>query len=145
MTQTTGNSLGAIRANVRVMILGLLILASGTIITYVTQYMTTYAENTLHVATGLAFATTVVGNGVGIAAALYGGFLADRHGRWPMMVWPQLAALVLTLPIFFWIVSARSPLALLGGRDHVHRTRRKRAPGAGPLLRRTSRRRRYTG
>jgi len=55
----------------RVMILGLLILASGTIITYVTQYMTTYADSTLHVATDLAFATTVVSNGVGIVAALY--------------------------------------------------------------------------
>jgi MFS family permease len=88
MAQTTGNSLGAIRANVRIMILGLLILASGTIITYVTQYMTTYAENTLHVATDLAFAMTVVSNGVGIVAALYGGWLADRAGRWPVMVWP---------------------------------------------------------
>jgi MFS family permease len=115
MAQTTGNSLGAIRGNVRVMILGLLILASGTIITYVTQYMTTYAENTLHVATDLAFATTVVSNGVGIVAALYGGWLADRAGRWPVMVWPQLAALLLTYPVFLWIVDTRSAFALLGG------------------------------
>jgi MFS transporter, MHS family, citrate/tricarballylate:H+ symporter len=115
MAQTTGNSLRAIRANVRVMILGLLILASGTIITYVTQYMTTYAENTLHVATDLAFATTVVSNGVGIVAALYGGWLADRAGRWPVMVWPQLAALLLTYPVFLWIVDTRSAFALLGG------------------------------
>jgi MFS transporter, MHS family, citrate/tricarballylate:H+ symporter len=115
MAQTTGNSLGAIRANVRVMILGLLILASGTIITYITQYMTTYAENTLHVATDLAFATTVVSNGVGIVAALYGGWLADRAGRWPVMVWPQLAALLLTYPVFLWIVDTRSAFALLGG------------------------------
>ena len=115
MAQTTGNSLGAIRANARVMILGLLILASGTIITYVTQYMTTYAENTLHVATDLAFATTVVSNGLGIVAALYGGWLADRAGRWPVMVWPQLAALLLTYPVFLWIVDTRSAFALLGG------------------------------
>jgi MHS family citrate/tricarballylate:H+ symporter-like MFS transporter len=97
------------------MTLGLLILASGTIITYVTQYMTTYAENTLHVATDLAFATTVVSNGVGIVAALYGGWLADRAGRWPVMVWPQLAALLLTYPVFLWIVDTRSAFALLGG------------------------------
>ena len=45
-----------IRANARIIILGLLILAAGTISTYVGQYMTTYAENTLHVATDLAFA-----------------------------------------------------------------------------------------
>jgi MFS family permease len=97
------------------MILGLLILASGTINTYVTDYMTTYAQDTLHVAADLAFATTVVSNGVGIVAALYGGWLADRAGRWPIMVWPQLAALVLTYPVFLWIVDTRSAWALLGG------------------------------
>jgi MFS transporter, MHS family, citrate/tricarballylate:H+ symporter len=113
--QATTSSLGAIRANVRVIILGLLILASGTIITYVTQYMTTYAQNTLHVATDLAFATTVVSNGLGIVAALYGGWLSDRAGRWPVMVWPQLAALLLTYPVFLWIVDTRSAFALLGG------------------------------
>ena len=113
--KATTTSLGAIRANVRVIILGLLILASGTIITYVTQYMTTYAQNTLHVATDLAFATTVVSNGVGIVAALYGGWLSDRAGRWPVMVWPQLAALLLTYPVFLWIVDTRSAFALLGG------------------------------
>jgi MFS transporter, MHS family, citrate/tricarballylate:H+ symporter len=112
---TGGNRLGALRANLRVMILGLCILASGTIITYVTEYMTTYAENTLHVAADLAFATSVVSNGVGIVAALFGGWLADRAGRWPVMVWPQLAALLLTYPVFLWIVDTRSAFALLGG------------------------------
>src|ERR1700722_13812294 len=65
---------GVIRANARIVVLGLLVLASGTIITYVTQYMTTYAQHTLHVATDLAFATTVVSNGAGIIGALTGGW-----------------------------------------------------------------------
>ena len=115
VAQTAGHSLGAIRANARVLMLGLLILASGTTVTYVTQYMTTYAQNTLHVASDLAFATTVVSNGMGIVAALCGGWLADRAGRWPLMVWPQLAALLLTYPVFLWVVDTRSALALLGG------------------------------
>ena len=125
MAQTGGKPLGTIRANLRIIILGLLILASGTIITYVTQYMTTYAENTLHVATDLAFATTVVSNGVGIVGALCGGWLADRAGRWPVMVWPQLAALLLTYPVFLWIVDTRSAMGAAGrlrgpvaGRQH---------------------------
>lgn len=107
--------LGAVRANTGIIILGLLVLASGTIITYVGQYMTTYAENTLHVATELAFATSVISNGLGIVGALSGGWLADRIGRWPVMVWPQLAALLLTYPIFLWIVDTQSAWALLGG------------------------------
>ncbi len=114
-TQGAATRIAVVRVNARVMILGLFILASGTIITYVTNYMTTYAENTLHVATDLAFAVTVVSNGVGIVAVLYGGWLADRIGRWPAMVWPQLAALLLTYPVFLWIVDTRSALSLLGG------------------------------
>ncbi|WP_424630682.1 MFS transporter [Bradyrhizobium sp. SYSU BS000235] len=106
---------GGVRKHLRLLILGLLVLASGTIITYVTQYMTTYAENTLHVRPGLAFGTTVVSNALGLAGVLYGGWLADRYGRWPIMVWPQLAALVLTYPVFLWIVNTHSAWALLGG------------------------------
>src|SRR6201991_95993 len=110
-----GKPVGIIRANARTIILGLLILASGTIATYVTQYMTTYAKNTLHVSSELAFATSIVSNALGIAGALLGGWLADRVGRWPIMVWPQLAALLLTYPTFLWIVETHSAWALLGG------------------------------
>ena len=115
LKQAGGKHLAIVRANARIIVLGLMILASGTIITYVGQYMTTYAENTLHVATELAFATSVVSNGLGIVGALGGGWLADRVGRWPIMVWPQLAALLLTYPIFLWIVDTQSAWALLGG------------------------------
>jgi MFS transporter, MHS family, citrate/tricarballylate:H+ symporter len=110
-----GQRFAVIRDNSRIIILGLLILAAGTITTYVGQYMTTYAENTLHVATGLAFATSVASNAFGIIGALYGGWLADRYGRWHVMVWPQLATLVLTYPTFLWIVDTQSAWALLGG------------------------------
>jgi MHS family citrate/tricarballylate:H+ symporter-like MFS transporter len=115
MAPTGSKPLGIIRAHTRIIVLGLLVLASGTIITYVTQYMTTYAKNTLQVGTDLAFATTVVSNGLGIVGALCGGLLADRVGRWPVMVWPQLVALLLTYPVFLWIVETRSAWALLGG------------------------------
>jgi MHS family citrate/tricarballylate:H+ symporter-like MFS transporter len=110
-----GKSPGVIRAHARLLVLGLLVLASGTIITYVIDYMTTYAEDTLQVAADLAFATTVVSNATGIVGALYGGYLADRYGRWPVMVWPQLLALLMTYPVFLWIVNTHSALALLGG------------------------------
>jgi MFS transporter, MHS family, citrate/tricarballylate:H+ symporter len=77
--------------------------------------MTTYAENTLHVAPDLAFSTTVLSNGLGIAGALLGGWLADRFGRWPVMVWPQAITLLMIYPVFLWIVDSRAPMALLGG------------------------------
>ncbi|MHC2432839.1 MFS transporter [Bradyrhizobium sp. USDA 4451] len=109
--QTVGKSPAARR----IMSLGFVVLACCTITTYVTGYMTTYALNTLHVSAPLAFGTTLVSNTVGIAAALLGGWLADREGRRHIMIWPQIAALLMTYPVFFWISESRSALALLGG------------------------------
>jgi MFS family permease len=103
------------RRHLRIIVLALMILASGTISTYVTQYMTTFAQNTLHVTQPLAFTVSVVSNGLQIAGALLGGWLADRFGRKPVMIWPQLVTLLLTYPIFLWIVDAPGPLSLLFG------------------------------
>lgn len=114
-SQTRGREGSTARSNARLLILGLIIVASGTVITYVTQYMTTYAETTLRVAPSLAFATTLVANAAGIVASLLGGRLVDRIGRRPVMIWPQLAVLFATLPVFLWIVQTRSAWALLSG------------------------------
>lgn len=103
------------RRHVRLVALALAILASGTIATYVTQYMTTYAQNTLHVTPSLAFAVSMVSNGLQIAGALLGGWLADRFGRKPVMIIPQLIALTLTYPSFLWIVADPGPASLLFG------------------------------
>jgi MFS family permease len=103
------------RGHIRLIVLALMILAGGTISTYVTQYMTTYAKNTLHVDSTLAFAVSLVSNGLGIVGVLIGGWLADAYGRKPVMVWPQLVALLLTYPTFLWIVHAPGPMSLLLG------------------------------
>ena len=103
------------RGHIRLIVLALMILAGGTIATYVTQYMTTYAKNTLHVSTTLAFTVSLVSNGLGLIGVLIGGWLADAYGRKPVMVWPQLAALLLTYPTFLWIVHAPGPMSLLLG------------------------------
>jgi MFS family permease len=103
------------RRHIRIIVLALMILASGTIATYVTQYMTTYARNTLHVSSSLAFTVSLVSNGLGIVGALLGGWLADRYGRKPVMIWPQLIALLLTYPTFLWIVQAPAAPSLLFG------------------------------
>jgi MHS family citrate/tricarballylate:H+ symporter-like MFS transporter len=107
--------LGASREHSRIMVLGLVVLACGTISTYVRQYMTTFAQATLHMASGPAFAVAVVSSVAALAGVLYGGWLSDRIGRRPVMIWPNLAALLITYPVFLWIVETRSPLALLTG------------------------------
>ena len=103
------------RRHARLIGLAVMILAGGTISTYVTQYMTTYAQNTLHVASTLAFAVSLVSNGLQIIGALLGGWLADRYGRKPVMVLPQLVTLMLTYPAFLWIAHSPGELSLLAG------------------------------
>lgn len=77
--------------------------------------MTTYAKNTLHVSPSLAFTVSLVSNGLQIIGALLGGWLADRLGRKPIMIWPQLVVLVLTYPAFLWIVHDPGAWSLLFG------------------------------
>ncbi|WP_027582387.1 MFS transporter [Bradyrhizobium sp. Ai1a-2] len=103
------------RGHLRTIALALMILASGTIATYGAHYITTFAQNTLHVESSLAFATGLVGIGLGTGSTLLGGLLADRFGRKPVMIWPQLAMLVLSYPVFMWIVRSPGPASLLGG------------------------------
>jgi MHS family citrate/tricarballylate:H+ symporter-like MFS transporter len=107
--------LGAARAHWRILVLGLAILAHGTIRTYVTHYMTTFAQDTLHMSSGPAFAVIVVSSLTGLVGILYGGWLSDRIGRRPVMIWFNLATLLLTYPVFLWVVEARSRTALLVG------------------------------
>jgi MFS family permease len=107
--------LGVVRDNGRILVLGLTVLAAGTIGTYVFNYMTTFAEHTLHMAPNVAFLASALGSLGAVCAGLLGGWLSDRIGRRPMMIWPNLAYVLLILPVFFWITEARSPLALIAG------------------------------
>jgi MFS family permease len=104
-----------LRDNRRILGLGVVVLAGGTISTYVSNYMTTFAQNTLHMAAGVSFAATMVPNAIGLFSSLYGGWLSDRIGRRPVMLVSRGLALIITVPVFYWIVASHSGLALLGG------------------------------
>jgi MFS transporter, MHS family, citrate/tricarballylate:H+ symporter len=104
----------SLRPHLSVAVLGVMLLASATIGTYITSYMTTYAIATLHMPVNVAFAATVVVGLCGVAFDLVSGALSDRIGRKPMMLVPGLLLLVSILPAFYVIAHYRTTATLLG-------------------------------
>ena len=107
--------MGLVRSSRRIIGLALVVLAAGTIGTYVFNYMTTFAQHTLHMKPGPAFAAGALGNLMGVAGGLFGGWLSDKIGRRPVMIWPALVNLVMLIPLFAWITGSRTVLALTVG------------------------------
>ena len=97
-----------------VAIIGLMLLASATIGTYIASYMTTYAIATLHMRANVAFAATVVVGLCGVTFDLVSGALSDRIGRKAMMIIPGVLLLASILPAFYIISHYRTTAALLG-------------------------------
>ena len=89
----------------RVIGLAVLVVLGGTVSNYVGNYMTTYAIATLHFAPLVAMGATVTVGLATVAFALLGGWLCDRYGRKPVMLWPRIATALVTVPAFGLLVS----------------------------------------
>ena len=111
----TGRTATLLRSNARAIGLGLIVLASATIFTYVTNYMTTFAETVLHMSARVSLSATLMLGICGVIGMQYGGWLSDRIGRWPVMVIPRLIYIVVVYPVYLWMVDTRSVTALLVG------------------------------
>ena len=103
------------RTRARVALLGFAMLASGTIIGYVLDYLTTYAADTLGMSAQLAFAATMVSAFTMMCCDPLGGWLSDRVGRRPVMIVSTALLAGCTYPAFLAIVHFHSPAALYGG------------------------------
>lgn len=103
------------RAHWGIFVVGLLIIASGTIRTYVVQFAPTFAQNSLGMSATPAFAVAAISGAVSIIGCLLGGALSDRLGRRPVVVVANIFCLLTTYPLFLWIVESRTPTALFTG------------------------------
>ena len=98
----------------RIIVLAILVVLGGTVSNYVGNYMTTYAIATLHFPPLIAMGATVVVGAATLAFSLLGGWLCDRYGRKPVMLWPRVATAVLTVPAFGLLVAHPTQGVLLG-------------------------------
>jgi MFS transporter, MHS family, citrate/tricarballylate:H+ symporter len=92
---------------------GLLIIGGATISNYTLDYLTTYAQSTLHMAVPTAFAATVILGVIGVAGDLAGGLLSDRFGPKRVLVLPWLLLIASAIPVFYLLNQLRTPAALL--------------------------------
>ena len=104
-----------IRPHARVIACGFVLLVSGTIVTYVNIYTTTYALDSLHMAANVAFGAGIVSAAAIVVFSTLGGWLSDRIGRRTVMLWPTLVAIAVAWPAFWLIVHYPGPLTLFGG------------------------------
>lgn len=91
-------------------IFGILIISGGTISTYVSNYMTTYALTTLKLPATTATLLTMIG-AVGQMAGVAAGVWADRFGRKRTLIGWRVAFLALVLPTF-WVITSPQATAL---------------------------------
>ncbi len=98
----------------RVALIGLCLLGSGTICTYVLTYLSTYAADTLGLPTAHAFYTTLVVGVCGLIFGVFSGWLSDRVGRKPLMLTAYIPLFFLAYPAFVLIAQFRTEPVLLG-------------------------------
>jgi MFS family permease len=89
-------------------VLGLMMLTSGTIGSYVGSYMTTYAQTTLHLGQTVAFGVIIVNGLFSVLFEPVSGWLSDRFGRKPVMLIPGVLQLLAIFPCFWLIAHYRT-------------------------------------
>lgn len=99
----------------RMAFLGFVLLGTVTIAYYVIDYMTTFAEDTLHIPTRIAFAATVSLGLTGTVCDILGGILSDRFGRKIVTLVAGALYVVAIFPIYYAIVHGGGGTALVVG------------------------------
>ncbi len=96
----------------RIMLLGAVILGMATIANYVSIYIVTFAQHTLHMTARDSFIPETVNTLIGIPSALLGGWLSDRYGRKPINLSTNFGLVVSIYPLFLWMTASQSLLSL---------------------------------
>jgi MFS family permease len=101
------------RSYAKVIVLGFVMIGSGTIGTYIFNYMATFGQHTLKLSAAASLFAEFGVNFVALVAIVWGGAMSDRWGRRKIMIWPQLLFVLTIVPCFLWLTTAVSPLAFV--------------------------------
>lgn len=85
-------------------IIAVLLIMGATVPTYVANYMTTYAITTLKLSPAIGMTATVTTGSMMFVFALLGGWLSDRYGRKPVMLWPRVILVLAIYPAFLVLI-----------------------------------------
>ena len=97
----------------KVIALGFLIIAQGTITSYIFKYMATYGQTQLHLSTTVSMIAQFGNEFAGLVAILVAGYWCDRVGRRPVMIWPQILFALSIIPCFLWLTRSGTGTAFL--------------------------------
>lgn len=106
------SGLRGVRHHRRILVLSVLLILGGTVSTYVGNFMTTFAIATLKMPPLAAMTATVVGGAATFSCSLLGGWLSDRFGRRPTMLWPRILLALLCVPAFHLLIAHPTPAML---------------------------------
>ena len=105
---------GSVRPLLMIAGAGMLILGAGTISNYTLDYLTTYAQDTLHMAVRSAFGATLILGLVSTVSDLATGRLVDAYGPKRVLMLPWLGLILFAVPTFYVLDAVRSTSALFG-------------------------------
>lgn len=104
----------AVPSRIPLPLLGFVIIAAGTTVGFLLNYMVTYASTTLSMPSNIAFGATIAAGLAGLICDPIGGWLSDRYGRKPVMFLPRLFLFIIVIPAFYLVSQVQTAAVLLG-------------------------------
>jgi MFS transporter, MHS family, citrate/tricarballylate:H+ symporter len=98
----------------RLVVLALMLMMAATIYLYGLDYITTYAQDSLHLTPSLAFGATMVVGICAVVADPVSGLLSDRIGRKPVMLGAVVILVLLLVPSYMAMTRLHSISVLYG-------------------------------